>query len=223
MIMDSMEYQLSNVPPFPSGSTVSSISPFPSGSPGSPFLSGSPVSSVSSISTVVPVAPVATFPTAPPVPSVPYRPFIADPRPPPTSYPRFFTYNELDSPLLNNMFTTDDLSLNMTEIKPFLLENPTMNLSHDVNGIQVNYWTDIVKPVYDMMVEDVLNPLLQSYTSTQLVLPNAVLYVPNVPNLPVEYCSNLKKKSRLRHIHITQKLFGGKRKHRRRTRKSIKT
>ena len=199
-----------------SDSTGPTGSTFSTGPTGSTFSSGLPVLPVPT----VPTAP--TVPSVPSVPSVPYRPFIADPRPPSTAYSRFFTYDELDSPLLNNLFTTDDLSLNMTEIKPFLLENPTMNVSHTVNGIQVNYWTDIVKPVYDMMVEDVLNPLLQSYTSTQLVLPNAVLYVNNVPNLPVEYCSNLKTKSRLRHIHITQKLFGG-RKQRRRTRKLIKT
>lgn len=85
--------------------------------------------------------------------TMPYRPFIVD-----HTTRHFVSFDEFDSSL-NNIYTTDDTTLELEELKPFLLSNTTIPLVYNVNGTNIHYINNVIEPIYNKIVEDVLNPI----------------------------------------------------------------
>jgi hypothetical protein len=110
--------------------------------------------------------------------TVPYRPFIVD-----HQVNRFYRFDDFDT-LLDGLYTSTDTSLDINELKLFRLKEPSVVTTYMVNGSMVDYITDIVKPIYDIIVQDVLNPL----AATELVGIVFTTPVPYIPNRRVRYC-----------------------------------
>jgi len=103
---------------------------------------------------------------------IPYRPFIVEPR---NQGPkRFVTWDQMDMSF-NNFFTTTETDLKIREIKPFLLEFPIQLSYPNTPTTNVHYLDDIIKPIYDTIVVDVLNVLPTINTAIDKV-PAAVEY-----------------------------------------------
>jgi hypothetical protein len=95
----------------------------------------------------------------------PYRPFILDPRK--TTVPKQFITWDIFNTTMNNYFTTTDTTLNINDIIPFLLNDHSLNvIFSNSSGSSVHYITDIIKPIYDKIVNDALNPLLATMSIT---------------------------------------------------------
>ena len=105
---------------------------------------------------------------------VPYRPFLVDPR---TSVPgtrtHFLTWDAF--PGTDGYFTSTMIT-GMEELSSFVRENPTITMVHTVRGQPVHYLEDIVKPIYDKVVTDVLDPLIAGLPGH--AVPAAVKYDP---------------------------------------------
>lgn len=103
-----------------------------------------------------------------------YRPFIIHPVNTSNRY-EFFKFSDFET-RLTDYFTTDDIRLQINELRPFVIKHAEWN---DTDYIQT-----ILGPVYDKFVTDVLNPLAQQK------LKNAVIPIPTmyVPNRPVDSC-----------------------------------
>jgi len=105
---------------------------------------------------------------------MPYRPFLVDPR---TSVPdtrsHFLTWD--DFPGTDGYFTSTVVP-GMEELSSFVRENPVVPVVHTVRGQPVHYLEDIVKPIYDKLVTDVLDPLVA--TLPWEAIPAAVKYDP---------------------------------------------
>jgi len=109
---------------------------------------------------------------------VPYRPFIVD-----HQVNRFYRFDDFDT-LLDGLYTSTDTSLDINELKLFRLKEPSVVTTYMVNGSMVDYITDIVKPIYDTIVQDVLNPL----AATALMGTVFTTPVPYIPDRRVRYC-----------------------------------
>ena len=108
---------------------------------------------------------------------VPYRPFLVDPRTGTRSH--FLTWDAF--PGADGYFTTTVVP-GMEELSSFVQENPTITVVHTVRGQRVNYLEDIVKPIYDKLVTDVLNPLVAGIPWE--AIPTAVKYEPAYALIP---------------------------------------
>jgi hypothetical protein len=110
---------------------------------------------------------------------MPFRPFIIHPVNTDAKY-EFFKFSDFET-RLTDYFTTDDITLQLNELRPFVRRYTEMNHTH--------YIQNILGPVYDKVVTDVLNPL------AQLKLTNAVIPIPTmyVPNRPVDSCRIMSK------------------------------
>jgi len=141
---------------------------------------------------------------------IPYRPFIVEPR---NQGPkRFVTWDKMDMSF-NNFFTTTETDLKIREIKPFLLEFPIQLSYPNTPTTNVHYLDDIIKPIYNTIVVDVLNTLPTINTAIDKV-PAAVEY--NRAN-KTYMCKELKTLSynREKRRNFTKKgvrfIFGGNR------------
>ena len=141
---------------------------------------------------------------------IPYRPFIVEPR---NQGPkRFVTWDQMDMSF-NNFFTTTETDLKIREIKPFLLEFPIQLSYPNTPTTNVHYLDDIIKPIYNTIVVDVLNTLPTINTAIDKV-PAAVEY--NRAN-KTYMCKELKTLSynREKRRNFTKKgvrfIFGGNR------------
>ena len=83
---------------------------------------------------------------------------------------------------LNGFFTTDitqvmDPSLDLVEIRPFLLNHPSVRVAFmsQQTGQRFHIIDDLVKPIYDRMVQDVMNPMSWS-VAPRIRPPIAVEY-----------------------------------------------
>jgi len=104
----------------------------------------------------------------------PYRSFIVDYR-----VNQFHQFGDFDT-LLDGLYTSTDTSLDINELKLFRLKEPSVVTTYMVNGTSVDYISDIVQPIYDMIVQDVLNPLATTgLMHTRFTRP--ALYAPNRP------------------------------------------
>jgi len=123
---------------------------------------------------------------------VPYRPFIIDPRK--TTVPkRFITWDTFDSSM-NNFFTTRNTmpereTIPVNEITTFLTRYPHTKLTYsNGTGSDIHYIKDIIKPMYDRVVIDILNPIPTIPTMITNV-PAAVEYKMTKPTVK---CDDLK-------------------------------
>jgi len=111
---------------------------------------------------------------------VPYRPFLVDPR---TSVPdtrtHFLSWDAFTS---TDGYFTSTVVPGMEELSSFVRENPAVPVVHTARGHSVHYLEDIVKPIYDKLVTDVLNPLVA--TLPWEAIPAAVKYDPAYPLVP---------------------------------------
>jgi hypothetical protein len=105
---------------------------------------------------------------------VPFRPMIANRN---TNVCHFYKFDDFDASL-NDIFTTRHIELDIDEYTPFILRNPTTSLMYDVNGVQIHYVNDIIKPIYDKIIMDLLNPISQMYIRTNDI-PMEVSYDPS--------------------------------------------
>ena len=105
---------------------------------------------------------------------VPYRPFIVDPRASvPGTRTHFLTWDAF--PGTDGYFTSTVVP-GMEELSSFVRENPAVPLVYTVRGQSVHYLEDIVKPIYDKVVTDVLDPLVAALPWE--AIPAAVKYDP---------------------------------------------
>ena len=125
---------------------------------------------------------IDSFITVPPH-VVPYRPFLVDPgKPAIGSRTHFLPWN--DFPSTDGYFTTTIVP-GMLEISSFLRENPAIPVVYTVRGQSVHYLEDIVRPIYDKIVTDVLNPLVAVLPIHGV--PAAVKYDPAHPTIPCHH------------------------------------
>jgi hypothetical protein len=103
---------------------------------------------------------------------IPYRPFIVD-----HTTRHFVSFDAFDSSL-NNIYTTDDTTLELEEMKPFLLSNTSIPLVYNVNGTNINYIDSVIEPIYNKIVEDVLDPISDVKLQT-ISFPIPELYQPD--------------------------------------------
>ena len=114
---------------------------------------------------------------------VPYRPFLVDPRKPTLgSRTHFLPWNAF--PSTDGYFTTTVVP-GMLEISSFLQENPAVTVVYTVRGQTVHYLEDIVRPIYDKIVTDVLDPLAAGLRTHDV--PAAVKYDPAHPTIPCHH------------------------------------
>ena len=114
---------------------------------------------------------------------VPYRPFLVDPRKPTLgSRTHFLPWNAF--PGTDGYFTTTVVP-GMMEISSFLQENPAVPVVYSVRGQTVHYLEDIVRPIYDKIVTDVLDPLAAGLRTHDV--PAAVKYDPAHPTIPCHH------------------------------------
>jgi hypothetical protein len=125
---------------------------------------------------------IDSFITVPPH-VVPYRPFLVYPgKPAIGSRTHFLPWN--DFPSTDGYFTTTIVP-GMLEISSFLRENPAIPVVYTVRGQSVHYLEDIVRPIYDKIVTDVLNPLVAVLPIHGV--PAAVKYDPAHPTIPCHH------------------------------------
>jgi hypothetical protein len=118
---------------------------------------------------------------------VPYRPFIIDPRQ--TAMPHQFVLWDNINTILKDFFTTSNTSIDLSEIAPFLLKHPGKVVDYTTSrGRTVNFIDTILKPIYDKIVVDILNPLLAASTIT-IQVPVAVQYDPS--NTAIVTCNEM--------------------------------
>jgi len=117
---------------------------------------------------------------------VPYRPFIIDPRK--TTVPkRFISWDTFDSSM-NNFFTTRNTmseidTIPVNEITTFLTRYPHTKLTYsNGTGSNLHYIRDIIKPIYDKFVIDILNPI-PTIPTTITIVPAAVEYKMTKPTV----------------------------------------
>ena len=103
-----------------------------------------------------------------------FRPFIIHPVNTSNRY-EFFKFSDFET-RLTDYFTTDDIRLQINELRPFVIKHAEWN--------HTDYIQNILGPVYDKFVTDVLNPM------AQLKMTNAIIPIPTmyVPNHPVDSC-----------------------------------
>lgn len=107
----------------------------------------------------------------------PYRAFVYDPElKGPHGTGGFVTWDTMDGRMMD-YFTTKDPSLDLDDIGPFLIRNPVVLAFTTVGGRKVDYLGDVVRPIYDMVVERILNPLLAT-SGVTVQPPVAVAYDP---------------------------------------------
>lgn len=93
---------------------------------------------------------------------IPYRPFILDPRK--SVVPkRFITWDTFDLSM-NDFFTTNKAHLGVNDIKLFVRRNPHIIVSYPngPGGQNVHYINDIIKPIYDQIITDMLNQVVRN-------------------------------------------------------------
>lgn len=93
---------------------------------------------------------------------IPYRPFILDPRK--SVVPkRFITWDTFDLSM-NDFFTTNKAHLGVNDINLFVRRNPHIIVSYPngPDGRNVHYINDIIKPIYDQIITDMLNPVVRN-------------------------------------------------------------
>jgi len=105
---------------------------------------------------------------------VPYRPFLVDPRASvPGTRTHFLSWDAFTS---TDGYFTSTMITGMDELSSFVHENPAVPLVHTVRGQPVHYLEDIMKPIYDKVVTDVLDPLVTGLPG--YAVPAAVKYDP---------------------------------------------
>ena len=116
---------------------------------------------------------------------IPYRPFIVDPRR--FVVPkRFITWNMFDASM-NNFFTPSTGVYGINDIKSFLLRFPKPLSFPNTPTQNVHYIHDIIQPLYDKIVVDILNPI-PTIPTTITRVPPAIEYIRNIPMLD---CSSM--------------------------------
>jgi hypothetical protein len=110
----------------------------------------------------------------------PYRTFAKHPVLKTHPY-QYALWDDFDGSL-NGFFTTDttqvmDPSLDLVEIRPFLLNHPSVRVAFmsQQTGQRFHIIDDLVKPIYDRMVQDVMNPMSWS-VAPRIRSPIAVEY-----------------------------------------------
>jgi hypothetical protein len=106
---------------------------------------------------------------------IPYRPFILDPRK--SVVPkRFITWDTFDLSM-NDFFTTNKAHLGVNDINLFVRRNPHIIVSYPngPDGRNVHYINDIITPIYDQIISDMLNPVVRN-NSLITSVPAAVEY-----------------------------------------------
>lgn len=116
---------------------------------------------------------------------IPYRPFIIDPRR--SVVPkRFITWDMFDGSM-NNFFATNAGVYGINDISSFLLQYPRQLSFPNTPTQNIHYINDIIKPLYDKIVVDILNPIP--------TIPTTIRYVPPAieyhRNIPVIDCSSM--------------------------------
>jgi len=107
----------------------------------------------------------------------PYRAFVYDPElKGPHGTGGFVSWDTMDGRMMD-YFTTKDPSLDLDDIGPFLIRNPVVLTFTTVGGRKVDYLGEVVRPIYDMVVERILNPLLAT-SGVTVQPPVAVAYDP---------------------------------------------
>jgi len=110
---------------------------------------------------------------------IPYRPFVFDPTVKAPQPNKFLLWDDFTG-IANDYFSTSnssDPNLELNEITMFLQKQttPIPLVFKTKNGVLLNYIDDIVKPIYNKIVTDVLNPLA-ALTVPRIIPPAAVNY-----------------------------------------------
>ena len=110
---------------------------------------------------------------------IPYRPFVFDPTVKAPHPNKFLSWDDFTG-TTNDYFTTTnntDPTLDLNEIAMFLHKQatPIPLVFKTRNGVLMNYVDDIVKPIYNKIVTDVLNPLA-AITVPRIIPPAAINY-----------------------------------------------
>ena len=114
---------------------------------------------------------------------MPFRPFILHPVNTPMQYD-FFKFNDFNT-ILTNYFTTDNITLSINELRPFIIRNPRQNHTYLIQNI--------LGSVYDKFAKDILNPLVQLKISNIITpIPIPKIYE---PNHPVVSCNSMMAES----------------------------
>jgi len=109
---------------------------------------------------------------------IPYRPFIIDPRR--SVVPkRFITWDMFDGSM-NNFFAINAGVYGINDINSFLLRFPKQLSFFNTPTQNVHYINDIIKPLYDKIVVDILNPI-PTIPTTITCLPPAIEYNRTIP------------------------------------------
>jgi len=109
---------------------------------------------------------------------IPYRPFIIDPRR--SVVPkRFITWDMFDGSM-NNFFATNAGVYGINDINSFLLRFPKQLSFPNTPTQNIHYINDIVKPLYDKIVVDILNPI-PTIPATITCVPPAIEYNRTIP------------------------------------------
>jgi len=116
---------------------------------------------------------------------IPYRPFIIDPRR--SVVPkRFITWDMFDGSM-NNFFATNAGVYGINDISSFLLRFPQQLSFPNTPTQNIHYINDIIKPLYDKIVVDILNPI-PTIPTTITRVPPAIEYVRTIR---IVDCSNM--------------------------------
>jgi len=117
--------------------------------------------------------------------TIPYRPFIVDPRR--SVVPKqFITWDMFDGSM-NSFFAINAGVYRISDISSFLLQYP-MQLSFPNTPTQnIHYINNIIKPLYDKIVVDILNPI-PTIPTTITRVPPAIEYVRTIRMVD---CSNM--------------------------------
>jgi len=113
----------------------------------------------------------------------PYRPLILDPRVYHRRHLRqFVLWDDLDQQM-DMYFTTTDPSIHSDEITPFLLKHPGLVVSYTTpSGVTLRFVDDVLRPIYNMVVTNVLNPLT-AVSTLVFQPPVAVAYDATAPSV----------------------------------------
>lgn len=117
--------------------------------------------------------------------TTPYRPFIVDPRR--SVVPkRFITWDMFDTSM-NRFFAINTGVYRINDINSFLLQYPTQLSFPNTPTQNIHYINDIIKPLYDKIVVDILNPI-PTIPTTITRVPPAIEYVRTIRMVD---CSNM--------------------------------
>ena len=113
---------------------------------------------------------------------IPFRPFIVQP-----DY-CFCLFNQFDPSLLD-IYTTRNMNVNIHEITPFLLHNTDIQMIYpnDISGTTIHYLDNIIQPIYDKIVTDLLNPI----ASTGMVGVRVPIAEPYVSTRRIIHCRQM--------------------------------